>query len=314
VKSRKILHVLLLIIMLVSLAPAPAFAVPAKPQPLQQDPTTGDASSRLYLPAVQTGMAAAPTVSHASHTPAPSSVTVAGSFQSELGCPGDWQPECTVTWLTYDAADDVWQAVFALPAGAWEYKAALNGSWDENYGANAQRNGPNIPLTLSAAASVKFYYDHKTHWITDNRNSVIATVPGSFQSEIGCPGDWQPDCLRSWLQDPDGDGVYTFSTNQLPPGNYEAKVAINESWDENYGQGGVPGGANIPFSVPVKVTSRAMAIHRSRLIRLSSNSGAICPKATAGITNRRRSPAPKARAAVITSAAICAASCSASSI
>jgi hypothetical protein len=29
----------------------------------------------------------------ASHTPAPTSVTVAGSLQSELGCPGDWQPE-----------------------------------------------------------------------------------------------------------------------------------------------------------------------------------------------------------------------------
>ena len=29
----------------------------------------------------------------------PSSVTLAGSFQSELGCPGDWDPGCTVTDL-----------------------------------------------------------------------------------------------------------------------------------------------------------------------------------------------------------------------
>ena len=28
----------------------------------------------------------------ASHTPAPTSVTIAGSLQSELGCPGDWDP------------------------------------------------------------------------------------------------------------------------------------------------------------------------------------------------------------------------------
>ena len=27
-------------------------------------------------------------------------------------------------------------------------------------------------------------------------------------------------------------------------------MAINEGWDENYGEGGVPGGANIAFSVP----------------------------------------------------------------
>ena len=62
--------------------------------------------------------------------------------------------------------------------------------------------------------------------MTDNVNALIATVPGSFQSEIGCTGDWAPDCLRSWLQDPDGDGLYSFSTSAIPAGDYEAKVAI----------------------------------------------------------------------------------------
>lgn len=185
----------------------------------------------------------------ASHTPDPSSVTIAGSMQSELGCSGDWQPDCALTHLAYDTSDDVWQATFAVPVGNWEYKAALNDSWDENYGANTVQNGSNIPLTLGAGASVKFYYDHKSHWATDNRNSVIAVAAGSFQSELGCPGDWQPDCLRSWLQDPDGDGTYSFTTPAIPAGNYEAKVAINEDWAENYGAGGAPNGSNIPFSV-----------------------------------------------------------------
>ena len=44
---------------------------------------------------------------------------------------------------------------------------------------------------------------------------MIVTVPGSFQSELGCSGDWDPGCLRSWLQDPDGDGTYTFETTAL---------------------------------------------------------------------------------------------------
>jgi pullulanase-type alpha-1,6-glucosidase len=182
--------------------------------------------------------------------PQPASVTVAGSLQSELGCSDDWQPACAATHLVFDATDGVWQASFAVPAGSWEYKAPLNDSWDENYGLNASRNGPNIPLNLASPATVKFYYDHATHWITDNRTKIIATAAGSFQSELGCPGDWQPDCLRSWLEDPDGDGIYTFTTHSLPAGSYEVKVAINESWDENYGAGGVPGGANIPFTVP----------------------------------------------------------------
>ena len=195
----------------------------------------------------------------ANHTPNPASVTIAGSLQSELGCAGDWDPACAATHLAYDAGDDVWQGSWSVPAGSYEYKAALNDNWDENYGLNAAPGGANIPLSLAGTASVKFYYDHKSHWITDNRNSVIATVPGSFQSELGCPGDWSPDCLRSWLQDQDGDGTYAFETTALPAGSYEAKVAINESWDENYGQGGVPGGANIPFTVPAtgaKVTFR----------------------------------------------------------
>ncbi len=182
--------------------------------------------------------------------PGPTSVTIVGSLQSELGCPGDWDPACAATDLGYDFEDDVWQQVFNVPAGGWEYKAALDNSWTENYGQNATRDGPNIPLALGANTDVKFYYDHKTHWITDNQNAVIATVPGSFQSELGCNGDWDPGCLRSWLQDPDGDGIYGFSTTALPAGSYEAKVTINESWSENYGQGSVPNGANIPFVVP----------------------------------------------------------------
>lgn len=190
----------------------------------------------------------------ADHTAAPASVTVAGDLQSELGCGGDWDPGCAGTHLTFDANDQVWQGTWSVPAGNWNYKAALNDSWDENYGAHATANGANVPLPLAAPSSVKFYYDHATHWVTDAATSTIATVPGSFQSELGCAGDWDSSCLRSWLQDPDGDGRATFSTAALPAGTYEAKVAINESWDENYGAGGTPGGANIPFTVPAAGT------------------------------------------------------------
>ena len=180
----------------------------------------------------------------------PNSVTVAGNLQSELGCPGDWQPDCETTFLSYDADDGVWQGVFDVPTGNWEYKAPLNGSWDVNYGQNATQGGNNIPLNLDVDTSVKFYYDHATNWITDNQNSVIATVAGNFQTALGCPDNWQPWCLQSWLQDTDSDGIYTFSTRDIPVGNYESKVAHNEAWDENYGEGGEPNGNNIAFTVP----------------------------------------------------------------
>ena len=128
------------------------------------------------------------TISLAPPPAQPDSVTIAGSVQEELGCPGDWQPDCASTDLTYDTEDVAWQGVFSIPAGDWEYKAALDGSWNENYGANATRDGANITLSLATGTDVKFYYSHATHWITDNVNSVIATVPGSFQSELGCAG------------------------------------------------------------------------------------------------------------------------------
>lgn len=180
----------------------------------------------------------------------PGSVTVAGTIQSVLGCPGDWQPECNRTALRYDPDDDLWRATFELPAGSYEYKVALDGGWSVNYGLGALRDGPNIPLVLEDDASVTFIFDNKTGWVLDSINHIIANVPGNYQSEIGCPDDWQPWCLYTLLQDPDGDGVYVYETALLPAGNYEAKVAFNESWDLNYGLDGQRNGPNIPFSVP----------------------------------------------------------------
>jgi pullulanase-type alpha-1,6-glucosidase len=214
------------------------------------------------------------TVGAGAPAPQPNFVTIPGSFQSEVGCSGDWQADCAATHLAFDADDGVWQQSFNIPAGSWEYKAAINNSWDENYGQNAMLNGANIPLSLSAAASVKFYYDHATHWVADNQSKIIAVAPGSFQSELGCPGDWQPDCLRSWLEDPDGDGIYTFSTRKLPAGNYETKVAINESWSENYGANGVRDGANISFTVPNACAETFFSYDPSSHVLTVSASGA----------------------------------------
>lgn len=212
---------------------------------------TGDAVAADIPEAADAGDAGEEPAS-SSGTPGLESVTIAGTIQDEMGCANDWAPECELTFLTYSPSDDLWMGTFDLPAGEYEYKAALNRNWEpENYGRYAVEHGDNIPLVLAEDTSVTFFYDHKTHWITDSVNSVVASVPGDYQEEIGCPGDWQPDCLRSWLQDPDEDGLYEFKTFLIPPGDYEAKVAINQSWEpENYGLDGVDHGPNIPFSVP----------------------------------------------------------------
>ena len=47
---------------------------------------------------------------------------------------------------------------------------------------------------------------------------------GDFQSEMGCPTDGDVGCMRAWLQDPDGDGTYSFTTIDIPAGSYSVSV------------------------------------------------------------------------------------------
>ena len=110
----------------------------------------------LLLALVAAGLLVIPAAT--ANTPAPTSVTIAGSLQSEAGCPGDWDPTCAATHLTYDAADDVWQGTFSLPAGGYEYKAALNNAWDENYGLHAVSNGARNSAERRRAMSAALWW------------------------------------------------------------------------------------------------------------------------------------------------------------
>nr|WP_245534481.1 pullulanase-type alpha-1,6-glucosidase [Xylanimonas cellulosilytica] len=174
-------------------------------------------------------------------------VTVPGSHNSEMGCAGDWTPDCAAAALTR-RADGVWAGTFDLPAGDYEYKVALNGTWDVNYGVGGTPGGANVAYTHEGGP-VTFYWDPVSHDFASTAQGPIVTLPGSYQSEAGCPGDWAPDCLATWAKDPDGDGTYSWTSPALPGGSYEVKVAHGLSWAENYGVGGVPDGANYTFSV-----------------------------------------------------------------
>jgi pullulanase-type alpha-1,6-glucosidase len=183
-----------------------------------------------------------PITSVGAQSATPEMVNIPGTHQDELGCPGEWQPGCENTALVYDAEDDVWQGEFEIqPANDGDkkgprYKAALNGEWSENYGVNASSGGADIPLVVSAPTLVKFYYDHKTHWITDNFNKPIIVVMGDFQQQLGCASNDDAGCLRSWLQDPEGDGIYGFATRALKAGTYSATFTQNEDPAKTIGE------------------------------------------------------------------------------
>ncbi len=111
---------------------------------------------------------AAPAAAH--HTQVPGVVALVGSLQSELGCPGDWQPECEQTQLQR-VSTGVYRGTFDVPAGNFEYKVALNGSWAESYGGPG---GANLPLTAPGGL-LTFTYDHATHVISDDAPVVLGS-------------------------------------------------------------------------------------------------------------------------------------------
>lgn len=75
------------------------------------------------------------------------------------------------------------------------------------------------------------------------------TLVGDLQDELGCPGDWDPACPDTRLAFDTTDGKW-HGTFTLPGGSYQWKIAINDSWAENYGAGGAAGGSNLALDVP----------------------------------------------------------------
>jgi len=98
-------------------------------------------------------------------------VGLPGSHQSEAGCAGDWDPACENTFMTDEDGDGIYTLVLTLPAGEYAYKVAMNGGWDENYGANGEAGGADIVLVLAAETEVTFTYDSSTHIVTDSVNN-----------------------------------------------------------------------------------------------------------------------------------------------
>ncbi|MGP9708448.1 pullulanase-type alpha-1,6-glucosidase [Brachybacterium sp. AOP24-D1-21] len=175
------------------------------------------------------------------------SVTLPGSHNAAMGCPGDWQPDCTAAQLALDADSGKYTGTFDIPAGDFAFKVAVGGSWDENYGAGGVPGGEDITYTHEGGP-LTFWYDPATHVVQNSAQGPFITLPGSFNAALGCPEDWMPGCMRTWMQDVDGDGVHTFTTDEVPGGSYEVKAAHGGSWDESYGVGGEPGGGNYTFS------------------------------------------------------------------
>jgi maltose-binding protein MalE len=95
-------------------------------------------------------------------------VNVPGSYQAAAGCSGDWLPDCDATKMT-KADDGTWTSgPFKLPAGDYEAKVAMDGTWGLNYGMEGKENGDNYKFSLTAESEVSFVFDPTTKLLTIN--------------------------------------------------------------------------------------------------------------------------------------------------
>jgi maltose-binding protein MalE len=92
-------------------------------------------------------------------------VGLPGSWQQAVGCTGDWNPACEVTFMT-DNGDGTFSLTIDVPAGEYMFKVAHDGDWAENYGVNGEAGGSDIPLVVEADSTVTFVYDVATHIVT----------------------------------------------------------------------------------------------------------------------------------------------------
>ena len=181
--------------------------------------------------------------------PQPHSVAVAGDLNTEMGCLKEWDPACRQAQMVLDPADRIWRLTVDLPAGQYQYKAALNGGWDENYGADGQFNGQNMALD-HPGGRVTFRYDNSTHVLSAvyaSQQPAAVAAAGSMDSELGCASDWEPSCGQAQLVLDPADLVWKLTVPDLPAGSYEFKAALNRTWDVSYGAEGASPGANIAF-------------------------------------------------------------------
>ncbi|RJK93475.1 alpha-amylase family glycosyl hydrolase [Vallicoccus soli] len=197
----------------------------------------------------------------------PDRITVPGDFGQEVGCSGDWDPGCTAIDLQLDPADGIWKGTLDVPAGNWAFKAAVDGTWDESYGAGG--GSGNIALA-APGGPVTFFYDHATHAVETSAGGGPRVVTGTFQDELGCAADGDAACLRSWLQDLDGDRTATFATTGIPAGTYEARVGdgapvafsvaqdgLVTTFAYDTAAGALVVGTSAPVAVPDLATARA---------------------------------------------------------
>ncbi|WP_349408450.1 alpha-amylase family glycosyl hydrolase [Pseudalkalibacillus sp. SCS-8] len=158
-------------------------------------------------------------------------VRIVGSFGTD-GDPTFWNP-ASDEFKMASSENDMYYLKKVLNAGTYEYKVAINGTWDENYGENGEAGGQNMTFSLSEQKEVLFVYNDKTHVTTIMTDDQMPRLAGTIQPVIGAGDEWSPGTSTALLSDENHDNVYEFKAN-VPKGIYEFKVVLGNGWGVEY--------------------------------------------------------------------------------
>ncbi|MEV7647020.1 glycosidase [Arthrobacter sp. NPDC089319] len=131
------------------------------PVPDAQHPAAPEAPASVAEVPARVAEAASPVAEHGQPGDQPASVAVVGDFGVLLGADRDWDPAANAVQMRFEPADGLWRLDGELPAGRYAFKFALNGSWEENYGAFGLLDGANHEFQHDGGA-VTIAYDHNS--------------------------------------------------------------------------------------------------------------------------------------------------------
>jgi hypothetical protein len=99
-------------------------------------------------------------------------VRLPGTIQGALGAKASWNPKDDITRMK-EISSGIYEFVARFPKGKYEYKVAIAGGWETNYGKDGKPAGDNIVLEVPANDTiVRFVFDANALTIMDSINQA----------------------------------------------------------------------------------------------------------------------------------------------
>lgn len=121
-----------------------------------------------------------------------------------------WNPSRESEMMEYKGNGKYELTVKDVGPANYEYKIAIDGSWDENYGKDGIEHGANISLVVSKTQDVKFTYNDISHLVVNSVDYIFADVTLTGKAVPGGSIDLTDELLR---------GIYSASLD-LKAGTY----------------------------------------------------------------------------------------------